>query len=221
MDLEVRAGENLAIIGPNGAGKTTFINICTGYLRPGPAGSIFEVTTSPAKRPRAITRRGIGRTFQLPQLFTEHTVLENSCSPRRRMPARGGLGCACCGLHRRRRPCALWSCFGIADARRGTRRRAARGHAQAADVAMAVALQPQADADGRTDQRRRRRREVRDHGNPGRRAARRGVTAVFVEHDMDMVAPLRRPRRGLESGPHRARRARPRRCCTTLWCCAT
>ena len=78
IDLDVMPGEFLAIIGPNGAGKTTFINMSTGYLKP-QAGTInYDGQPIIGLSPRAIVRRGIGRSFQLPQLFTEHTVLENA-----------------------------------------------------------------------------------------------------------------------------------------------
>lgn len=74
IDFDLRVGERLAVVGQNGAGKTTFINICTGYLKP-TAGQVWlageEIT---GQSPRAITRRGVGRSFQLPQVFTEHTV---------------------------------------------------------------------------------------------------------------------------------------------------
>lgn len=77
IDLDIYDGENLAIIGPNGAGKTTFLNICTGYLKP-QAGSVrFGESELLGRAPRAITRMGIARAFQIPQLFTDHTVLEN------------------------------------------------------------------------------------------------------------------------------------------------
>lgn len=74
IDFELQAGERLAVVGQNGAGKTTFINICTGYLKPD-AGQVWlggtEIT---GHSPRNITRRGVGRSFQLPQVFGEHTV---------------------------------------------------------------------------------------------------------------------------------------------------
>jgi branched-chain amino acid transport system ATP-binding protein len=74
IDFELQAGERLAVIGANGAGKTTFINIVTGFLKP-TSGRIFidgkDVT---ALDPRRIVRLGVGRSFQLPQLFLEHTV---------------------------------------------------------------------------------------------------------------------------------------------------
>ena len=77
VDLDVLEGEKLAIIGPNGAGKTTFLNIATGYLKP-QAGTVrFLGKEITAHRPRDITRFGIARAFQIPQLFLDHTVIEN------------------------------------------------------------------------------------------------------------------------------------------------
>ena len=66
-----------AIIGPNGAGKTTFFNLISGLLRPS-AGRIFlfgqDVTKmSPPKR----AYLGLGRTFQIVNIFPSLTVLEN------------------------------------------------------------------------------------------------------------------------------------------------
>ncbi len=76
IDFDLRQGERLAVVGQNGAGKTTFINICTGYLKPSSGTVRFDGTDITGQSPRAITRRGIGRSFQLPQVFTEHTVRE-------------------------------------------------------------------------------------------------------------------------------------------------
>ena len=75
--LDVFEGDNLAIIGPNGAGKTTFLNICTGYLKPQAGRVTFKGRELLGSSPRAITRLGIARAFQIPQLFAEQTVLEN------------------------------------------------------------------------------------------------------------------------------------------------
>ena len=120
IDLDVLPGEFLAIIGPNGAGKTTFINMTTGYLARRPAPSSTRARRSLGLAPRAIVRRGIGRSFQLPQLFTEHTVLENAALA---IAARAGIWsplrpAAPARLPRRRR----WSCW-RASAWRAWRRR--------------------------------------------------------------------------------------------------
>ncbi|HLT98169.1 MAG TPA: ATP-binding cassette domain-containing protein [Burkholderiaceae bacterium] len=76
IDFELHSGERLAVIGQNGAGKTTFINICTGYLKPQAGKIYFDGTDITSMTPRKIVRLGMGRSFQLPQLFTEHTVRE-------------------------------------------------------------------------------------------------------------------------------------------------
>jgi branched-chain amino acid transport system ATP-binding protein len=77
VNLAVHPGENLAIIGPNGAGKTTFLNICTGYLSPVSGSVHFEGRDITRMAPRKITKLGIARAFQIPQLFLEQTVREN------------------------------------------------------------------------------------------------------------------------------------------------
>ena len=77
VHVQIHEGRNLAIIGPNGAGKTTFLNICTGYLKPHSGNVLFIGQEVTKKSPRQITRLGVARAFQIPQLFSEHTVLEN------------------------------------------------------------------------------------------------------------------------------------------------
>jgi branched-chain amino acid transport system ATP-binding protein len=73
----INPGEALGIIGPNGAGKTTLLNLITGAL-PVSEGRIFfdgqEITNLPPDR---ICRRGIGRTYQIPQPFGNMTVRDN------------------------------------------------------------------------------------------------------------------------------------------------
>lgn len=77
VNIAVDEKEIVGIIGANGAGKTTLVNMVTGYLKPS-AGSIHymggDITALP---PRAITRLGICRSFQVPQLFTELSAFDN------------------------------------------------------------------------------------------------------------------------------------------------
>ncbi len=77
IDIGISAGERVSLIGSNGAGKTTFVNIITGYLKPD-AGSIhFDGHDITALDSRAVTRRGVARSFQIPQLYGDLTVLDN------------------------------------------------------------------------------------------------------------------------------------------------
>jgi branched-chain amino acid transport system ATP-binding protein len=72
-----RPGTLTAIVGPNGAGKTTYFNLISGQLKAS-AGSVHldgaDITHESAS---ARTQRGLGRAFQLTQLFPNLTVLEN------------------------------------------------------------------------------------------------------------------------------------------------
>jgi len=67
----------VGLIGTNGAGKTTFINMITGYLKPDRGRIHYEGRDITALAPRDITRLGICRSFQIPQLYTSLTAFEN------------------------------------------------------------------------------------------------------------------------------------------------
>jgi branched-chain amino acid transport system ATP-binding protein len=77
IDLAVRSGEMVGIIGANGAGKTTLLNMISGYLRPSAGKITFQGTDVTGAPPRMLARAGIARSFQVPQLFTHSTMLEN------------------------------------------------------------------------------------------------------------------------------------------------
>jgi branched-chain amino acid transport system ATP-binding protein len=67
----------VGLIGGNGAGKTTFLNMLTGYLKPD-RGTIRYAGHDIAKLvPRQVTRLGMCRSFQIPQLFGTLTVRDN------------------------------------------------------------------------------------------------------------------------------------------------
>jgi branched-chain amino acid transport system ATP-binding protein len=77
LDVQVRAGERVSLIGSNGAGKTTFVNMITGYLKPDAGHIVFDGRDITALHPRAIVGLGVARSFQIPQLFGELSVLDN------------------------------------------------------------------------------------------------------------------------------------------------
>ena len=87
VGLDVREGELLGVIGPNGAGKTTLFNLLSGLVRP-TSGRIEldgrDITKDP---PFRRTRAGLGRTFQVSNVFPLLSVHENV-----RLAAEAALG---------------------------------------------------------------------------------------------------------------------------------
>lgn len=76
-NLTVERGELVAVIGPNGAGKTTLFNLITGQLKPDKGRIIFEGKDIAGLPPYQICKRGIGRSFQVVNVFHRLTVFEN------------------------------------------------------------------------------------------------------------------------------------------------
>jgi branched-chain amino acid transport system ATP-binding protein len=77
ITVSIQADSVVGLIGSNGAGKTTFLNMVTGYLKPARGSIHFEGRDITALGPRQITRLGICRSFQIPQLFDSLSVREN------------------------------------------------------------------------------------------------------------------------------------------------
>lgn len=77
VDMQVEQGTLHSIIGPNGAGKTTLFNLISGTVRPTRGRVIFkgqDITDHPTHR---TIHQGIGRSFQITNIFPNLTVLEN------------------------------------------------------------------------------------------------------------------------------------------------
>ncbi len=77
IDLALAPGEALGVIGPNGAGKTTLFGIVTGTVPPDSGRVLFEGNDITRETPERRCRRGIARSFQIPQPFGGMTVFEN------------------------------------------------------------------------------------------------------------------------------------------------
>jgi ABC-type branched-subunit amino acid transport system ATPase component len=75
--LSVDAGATHAVVGPNGSGKTTLLNMICGFFRVD--AGLVHLGQSPllGRKPHAIARLGVGRTFQTPKLLGGMTVLDN------------------------------------------------------------------------------------------------------------------------------------------------
>lgn len=187
VDLDIYPHELVAVIGPNGSGKTTFLNLCTGYIIPTQGSVTFEGHSITDLSPRQITRRGIARAFQIPQLFTGHSLIENVMLA---IASRRGIWQAIRPLAQQkylteaRKTLALLS---LEDAAEHPTANLPEGMRKLADIAIALALKP--------------RLLLLDEPTSGVSSSEKfplmdkivsvlrseEITALFVEHDMDMV----------------------------------
>ena len=78
LSFSLPRGDALGIIGPNGAGKTSLFNLITGTIEPDKGNIFFENDNIKKLDVAARCRKGIARSFQIPQPFSGMTVLENA-----------------------------------------------------------------------------------------------------------------------------------------------
>jgi branched-chain amino acid transport system ATP-binding protein len=77
VNFTLRQGDFHSIIGPNGAGKTTFLNLISGALKPTSGKVIFRGKDITDRPPYRMAHLGIGRSYQITNLFPTLTVYEN------------------------------------------------------------------------------------------------------------------------------------------------
>src|SRR5262245_2402970 len=77
ITVQIAPGELVGFVGANGSGKTTFLNLITGYLTPDHGRMLIMGQDSTGLPPRLVTRLGLARSFQIPQLYTALSVLDN------------------------------------------------------------------------------------------------------------------------------------------------
>ncbi|SMX44277.1 ABC transporter ATP-binding protein [Actibacterium lipolyticum] len=77
VNLEIEKGERHAIIGPNGAGKSTLFNLISGQFWPTSGSVELNGQDISRMKPHEVNRRGLSRSFQVSNVFTNMTVREN------------------------------------------------------------------------------------------------------------------------------------------------
>lgn len=77
VSFDVGAGELVALIGPNGAGKSTCFNMLNGQIVPDSGSILLNGQSIHGLAPRDIWKRGVGRTFQVAEVYGSMTVSEN------------------------------------------------------------------------------------------------------------------------------------------------
>ena len=187
----------VGLIGTNGAGKTTFINMITGYLKPDRGSIEFEGRDITPLAPREITRLGICRSFQIPQLYSSLSVFDNMMVALGVVLANAGRG----GFFSRAQPLVpgfdapaeeaarrLLERFGLAEYRDRNAQVLPGGVRKLLDIALAMVARP--------------RILLLDEPTSGVSAAEKfgimqmvldgvraeGATVLFVEHDMEVVS---------------------------------
>ena len=188
LQVRIGTGERVSLIGSNGAGKTTFVNMITGYLKPDAGRIVLAGRDITPLAPRTITQLGVARSFQIPQLYGELTVLENmlvanACHDRRlsfwqsaRRPSAVG------------RAHALLERFRLGDLHERRVAELPGGVRKLLDIAMALTAAPKlllldeptsgVSADEKFPMMRTIMDALREEAD---------TTVLFVEHDMDIV----------------------------------
>ncbi len=77
MDLFIEEGKIYGLIGPNGAGKTTLFNIISGFYKPEVGNIFFAGENVTQLSSDQLCHKGLVRTFQIPKMFPEMSVIDN------------------------------------------------------------------------------------------------------------------------------------------------
>ena len=192
--FDVKRGSITALIGPNGAGKTTLFNIVTGFYRPDSGRIVLDGQSIYGRRPHAIARQGMVRTFQITKALAAMPVIDNMMlaaadQPGEHLPTL--LGRPLAGRKReaevREQAMELLATFNLdakADDYAGTlsggqRKLLELARALMPKPRMVLLDEPMAGINPTLG------RRLLEHMEELRR--RDGVTFLFVEHDMDVV----------------------------------
>lgn len=189
VNLTIEEGEFISLVGPNGAGKTSFCNIVSAYYSADSGKIIFQGEDVSNASVTQRVKAGIARSFQLVNLFDDLTAFDNVALA---IFSREGKTRNITALARRdgevtREANAVLDQFGLAGKRNELARGLAQGERKLLDVALAYALRPKLlFLDEPTSG-----VSTRDKGQIMDTIASvvrgEGITAVVIEHDMDVV----------------------------------
>jgi len=189
VDFQVAEGEVLALIGSNGAGKTTLVNLISGLI-PADSGKVVfqgaDITSASVHRKIEL---GIARSFQLVNLFDQLTTLDNVALTifSRDGKTRKLLSLADGDAAVRREALDILQSFGLEPKAGMVAGGLSQGERKLLDVAVAYALRPKLlfldePTSGVST---REKAPIMDIITSVVRSG--GITAVIIEHDMDVV----------------------------------
>lgn len=188
VSLSLGEGEIVGIIGTNGSGKTTLLNLITGYLEPTSGRILFQGADITGLGPRRVTALGVARSFQIPQLYTGLTVLDNVLIA---IAAHSGrvtdFWTPMYGREQLNKANEVLAQFGLRDQAAGAVSNLPEGGRKVLDVALSVILEPKVLLmdEPTSGVSARDKFSVMDTLMPTLKE--RNVTTIFVEHDMEII----------------------------------
>lgn len=131
------------VIGPNGAGKSTLFNLISGLIRPSSGRVMLRGMDRTGAKPHLMQRAGLGRSFQITNLFFELTVLENLRLAAQRLEPSARLWLPVRRSHRAlARVDALIERFGLASKVGELAGALSHGEQRRLEIAVALAAEP-------------------------------------------------------------------------------
>jgi len=189
VNLTIAEGEFVSVVGPNGAGKTSLCNVVSAYLAPDSGKIIFKGSDVTHSSVTQRVKAGIARSFQLVNLFDDLTAFDNVALA---IFSRDGKVRNMTTLAHRDRGVTIEADtildqFGLVNKRNEIARGLAQGERKLLDVALAYALRPKLlfldePTSGVST---RDKDKIMDTIASVVRGG--GITAVIIEHDMDVV----------------------------------
>ena len=189
VSLTIAEGEFVSVVGPNGAGKTSLCNVVSGLLAPESGKIIFKGQDVTRASVIERVKAGIARSFQLVNLFDDLSAFDNAALAifSRENKTRNLATLAHLDGDVIAEADAVLGQFGLAAKRHEAARGLAQGERKLLDVALAYALRPKLlfldePTSGVST---RNKGQIMDTIASVVRGE--GITAVIIEHDMDVV----------------------------------
>ncbi|MFC7157045.1 ABC transporter ATP-binding protein [Halomarina halobia] len=190
VDFEIESGEIVGIIGPNGAGKTTFVNLLTGVLEATDGEVVFAGETLGDAPVHDRAKRGLVRSFQIPQVCNDLTLLENvrSAVLSRERRSNSLFSVLLWEDDSRAEAVELLETFGLAERRNVKAETIPHGDKKILDVCMSVAMRPkllildEPTSGVATDNKHEIMNRLQEYFETTDSAV------LFIEHDMELIA---------------------------------
>lgn len=189
MDFAVEEDQIAAVIGPNGAGKSTLFNLISGLMAPTAGTITFQGEDITGRSPAQIARLGIGRSFQIVDVFEGLTVRENV-----RIAAQAladGKGAVWRSADALDEPLAaadsILTDVGLSEYADARADALSHGDRRKLDIALTMAIEPELVLLDEPTAGMGKEESIETVRMVQELSAERGVTLVLIEHDLEIV----------------------------------